>query len=449
MSQILTRPTRTPRAWFRPLLHDLRTQLPAAIRGIVQNGLVERAFQNALVPNFLYPQIADLQPIQGSVGDTITKTRTGLLTPITTGLGGNTDPSAATYSMEQFSLTLDQYANSMDTNILQSEIAAANKFLQDIATLGINAGQSLNRIARNRLYAAYGGGVTFVPTGGGTNTVWVVDDASGFDKVLVNGVPTAVSAGSPLNVTINGVANTVVGCVLATNTLTLGTTVAITTGWVIVSAAAPTFVRPNARTSQYTLTSTDVATFATFRSAVARLRAMAVPTVGGYYTAHIDATVEAELFGDADFKQALQGRVDSPIYEDLSIGRFAGIDWVRNIEGPQLSKTLAAGTLTVHRSIVVGAGALIAGPLADMGGLLMGPDGGADVIPNPGHIAMVDAGDSGAEVALIIRPPQDRLQQVVSSTWSWIGDFCVPSDSTDVINADAALYKRGVVVETI
>ncbi len=412
----------------------------------MQNGLVERAFQAALVPNFLYPQIADMQPVAGAVGDTITKTRTGLLTPITTGLGGNTDPSAATYSIEQFSLTLDQYANSMDTNLLQSEIAAQNKFLQDIATLGINAGQSLNRIARNRLYTTFGGGVTFVPTGGSTNTVWVVDDASGFDKVLVNGVPTAVSAGNPLNITINGVANTVVGCNLATNTLTLGTTVAITTGWVVQSSAAPTFVRPNARTSQYTLVGTDVATFASFRTAVARLRAMAVPTYDGYYVAHIDATVEAELFGDADFKQALQGRVDSPVYQDMSIGRFAGIDWVRNIEGPANTKTLGAGSLTVHRSLVLGSGGLIAGPLADMGNLLTGTYSGDNEIPNPGHIAMTEAGDSGLEVALIIRPPQDRLQQVVSSTWSWIGDFTVPSDAT---TGDAALYKRGVVVETI
>lgn len=440
---------KTLAAWFDLGRHDLRTQLPAGVRAIVQNGLLERAFRDALIPGFLYPQVADLEPISGGVGDTITKTRTGLITPSTTPLGGATDPAPSTYGIEQFSLTIDQYAQSIDTNMLQSAISAASKYVKDVQTLGTGAGQSLNRVARNRLYGAYGGGTTFVPAGGSTNTTWVVDDASGFDKVLVNGVPTAVSVSAPLNVTINGVANTVVGCNLATNTLTLGTTVAITTGWAVVASTTSYFVRPNARTSQWTLADTDVATMSLFRSAVARLRAMAVPTVDGYYVAHIDSYTEAQLFNDADFKQALQGRVDSPVFRDLSIGRFGGIDWVRNIEAPTSTKTLAAGAgRVVHRPLVVGAGSLIAGPLADMGSLLSETSLDATAANGAAPaIEMVDAADTGLQVALITRAPQDRLQQVVSTTYSWVGDFCVPSDAVTSAVSDPAFYKRGVVVE--
>lgn len=439
---------KTLAAWFDLGRHDLRTQVPAAIRALVQNGLVDRVFKDALVPDFLYPRISDFEPVMADVGDTITKNRRGLLTPTTTGLGGATDPGASTYSIEQFNLVLDQYAGSIDTNLLQSAIAAQQKYLEDVKALGTQAAQSLNRIARTRLYAGYGGGTTFVPAGGATNTVWVVDDASGFDKVLVNGVPTAVSAGTPLSVTINGVANTVVGCNLATNTLTLGTTVAITTGWAVVASTSPYYVRPNSRTSQWTLAASgDGATLALFRSAVARLRQMAVPTVDGYYVAHVDAVTEAQLFNDADFKQALQGRVDSPVFRDLSIGRFSGIDWVRNIEAPAPTKTLAAGSLTVRRSLVVGAGALIGGQFAAQASLLEQASGtGLAETDLTSNVSLVDAGDTGFQVAMIIREPQDRLQQILASTWSWIGDFCVPSDST---TGDSALYKRGVVVETI
>jgi N4-gp56 family major capsid protein len=438
------------RSWFDLGRHDIRTQLPAAVRAIMQNGLIERAFQDALVPQFLYPQVGDLQPVPGSVGDTITKTRTGLITPSTTALGGNADPSASTYSVEQYSLVLDQYAQSIDTNMLQSAAAAASKYLQDVRTLAIAAGQSLNRVARNRIYAAYGGGTTFVPTGGGSSTTLVVDDANGFDKVLVNGVPTAVSAGNPLSITINGVANTVVGCNLATNTLTLGTAVATTTGWVVVASTSSYFVRAGARTSQYTLTGADVATMSLFRSAVARLRQMGVPTIDGYYVAHIDAITEGQLFGDTDFKQALQGRVDSPIFENLSIGRFGGIDWVRNVEAPSQTKTLGAGSLQVRRPVVLGAGSLINGPMEGFGSLLgeTGFDSSSANGAAPA-IEMVEAGDSGLEIALITRSPQDRLQQVVSSTYSWVGDFCVPSDGITSFSADTALFKRGVVVEHI
>jgi hypothetical protein len=77
-----------------------------------------------------------------------------------------------------------------------------------------------------------------------------------------------------------------------------------------------------------------VATFALFRSAVARLRQQNVPTINGTYVAHIDPTTEQELFADSEFKTLATGRFDSPTYQDLSLGVFGGIDWVRNNECP-------------------------------------------------------------------------------------------------------------------
>jgi N4-gp56 family major capsid protein len=186
------------------------------------------------------------------------------------------------------------------------------------------------------------------------------------------------------------------------------------------------------------MASTDIATLALFRSAVTRLRRMNVPTVGGYYVAHIAVDTETQLFADPDFKQALQGRVDSPIYRDLSIGRFAGIDWVRNNELPSVLGG-SAGTVNVARNLVVGDGALTASPFEGFGSLLSGT--GVEGVPS---IRMVGPA-TGVQVALIIRPPQDRFQQNISSTWSWVGDFGVPSDVT---SGDGARYKRAVMVET-
>jgi N4-gp56 family major capsid protein len=207
-------------------------------------------------------------------------------------------------------------------------------------------------------------------------------------------------------------------------------------GDAVVAANAPVSVRPTG-SSAYDLTTSNTATFAMFRSAVTRLRKMNVPTVGGYYVAHIDPDTESQLFSDSDFKQALQGRVDSPIYTDLSIGRFGGIDWVRNIESPTVLGG-SAGNVTVHRPIVLGAGALVAAPFEGMGDLLRGS--GVEDVPD---ISMVNAAP-GVDVARIVRPPQDRLQQNLSTSWSWVGDYGVPSDST---TGDAALYKRAVVLE--
>jgi hypothetical protein len=315
-------------------------------------------------------------------------------------------------------------------------MALANKFLSDGETLGINAGQSLNQIARNKLYKAYAGGRTWCTTTAGSDSTIIVQSTNGFEQVLVNGVPTAVSSSNPLTVSIAGVANTVTGVNTGTSTLTLGTARADTAGDSVVAANAPVSVRATG-SSAFDLSSSNTVTFANFRSAVARLRKMAVPTLGGYYVAHIDPDTEAQLFADSDFKQALQGRVDSPIYRDLSIGRFAGIDWVRNLEVPTLLGG-SAGTLTVHRPVVLGAGALIAAPFERTGTLLEGS--GVEDVPEIRNITPA----AGVDISLIVRPPTDRLQQVISTTWSWVGDYGVPSDAG---TGDAALFKRGVVIE--
>lgn len=426
------------REWsFDLARHDVRSTLPAAIREIMQNGLLYRTFEEALLPEFLYPMIATPRPWSQNVGDTGTFTRTGLLTPTTTPLGGS-DPSPQTYSIEQYSVTMDQYGITLDTNMLQSRMTLASKYLEDVQKLAISAGQSLNRIARDKLFNAYAGGRTWATAAAVTDTSIVVQSVKGFETVLVNGKPTAVSASNPLPVKIEGVANTVTGVNAGTNTLTLGTTRVDAVGDAVVADNAPVSIRPSGTLdTAFDLGTSNVVTFKMFRAAVARLRKTNVPTIGGYYTAHIDPDTETQLFDDADFKQALQGRVDSPIYTDLSIGRFGGIDWVRDNETPTVAGG-SGGAVTVHRPIVFGADSFVSAPFEGMGELLRE----ADVSDVP-SIQMIGPAN-GVQVALITRPPQDRLGQVLSSTWSWVGDFGVPSDST---TGDAALFKRAVVLE--
>nr|AGS49742.1 hypothetical protein [uncultured bacterium esnapd14] len=93
-------------------------------------------------------------------------------------------------------MTMDQYGDSIDTNLLQSAMTLASKSLEDRQVLGIGAGKSLNQIAaRNKLYRAYAGGRTWVITAqGSASTACVVDLVDGLDTVLVNGKPTRCPA---------------------------------------------------------------------------------------------------------------------------------------------------------------------------------------------------------------------------------------------------------------
>jgi N4-gp56 family major capsid protein len=247
-----------------------------------------------------------------------------------------------------------------------------------------------------------------------------------------------VSGTNPLTVTIAGVANTVTAVNTGTNTLTLGTARVDVVGDYVLAANAPASFRAGtARNSEYDMASTDVATLALYRQAVTRLRKMNVPTVGGNYVAHVTPDTVSQLFADPDWKQAYQGRGDSQVYRDLSIGTFGGLDWVQQNELPTVVGGSGAN-VNIARTLVLGDGALVGAPFSEMGTLLNGT--GVEGVPS---VRMIGPA-SGVQVALIVRPPQDRLQQNVSTSWSWVGDFGVPSDST---TGDAALFKRACMVE--
>lgn len=431
---------KTARSWFRLGRHDVRSTLPPALQAIMQDGLLDRMFHESLLPELLFPQIADSEPWQGGLGDRKIMTRSGLMTPDPTPTTGS-DPTTATYDVEQWEVVMDQYGKSAETNMLQSKMTLASKYLQDVGRLGIHAGQTLNLLARNKLYSAYAGGRTWATAAGTSDTSLVVDSVSGFTHKIANGKPTPVSGANPLDVTVDGVANTVVGVDTETNTLTLGTARVDVAGDSVVSSQAPYSVRAGTGAeSAFDLAAGDLITFAHFRAAVTRLRRMHVPTAeGGNYVAHIDSVTEAQLFADPEFQNLYEGRADSEVYRNLAIGTFGGLVWVRNEEVPELTSGSDGLTTTVHRPVVVGDGALVAAPFENIAGLLQ--ETGVGDVP---EIAMINVAP-GVDVARIVRPPQDKYQQVVDTTWSWVGDYGVPSDS--LANGDPAQFKRAVVLE--
>ena len=417
--------------------HDgIRDFLPEQIRNIMQDGLLDRMFHDALVPQFRYPRAAGVEEWAGGLGQRSTFTRDGLLEPTTTPLTG--DPAPASYSIEQWEVVMRQYGNATDTNLLASSASLASKFGRDVVKLAINAAQSLNLLARNELYRCYAGGRTYAVGAGAGVTTLEVASVEGFRFVLVNGEPTPVSAAAPLAITVGGTDANVVGVNTADNELTLDANTTWADGDAVVAVNAPVSFRPNARAAANTLQSGDVATFSLFRSAVARLRSQNVPTIGGAYEAHIDSTTETQLFDDPEFQTLYSGAVESPTWGDLSIGRFGGIDWVRNEE----ARTVEIDDATIYQPLVIGGESLMAAPLETMGDLLSELPENA----RASDVQLIDIDVDGGrlQVARIIRAPQDRLAQVVGSAWSWVGDWACPSDAT---TGDASLYKRGVLVE--
>jgi hypothetical protein len=446
--------------------------MPASLQNAIQQGFLEREFHTGLQSAIGYRAIADREPVSINVGETVTKTRAGLKAPVTSPIvaSGNTNldnglsPTAQT--IEQYTLGIDMYADTIDLNVVTSQVGIANQFLLNAFTNGTQARQSLDRLARNALFAGYLGGNTRVRVTLGAPAATVnVDDVRGFETVLGTGTSAgkfvAVSGTYTASVLIGSNVYTLIGTARdgsnvsttpggfsGTLTFSGNVTVADGTALNIVSHAnCPVLVRPNgkwkggsalaATTATSALGATDTLTLSAIEDAIAQLRNN-TGIQNQMFNLYLDNVSMRQLFADQDFKLMYQGQYGSQTVQAGKVFQLMGANFIPTTEAlTQVHPTNAA--LTVRRPIIVAPGALVEGDYAgmtqkavDFGGL------NADV-------QMVES------VAQVTRGPLDRLQQIIAQSWFWIGGFVAPTDATAtsqiIPTAGAQYLKRAVVIE--
>jgi hypothetical protein len=446
---------------------------PAALQPIIQQGFLETEFQKPLESQLRYRTIADRETFPNKIGETITKTRPGLKNPVTTpsnpssntNLDNGMSPSA--YTVEQYTLTINQYNDTIDLNIVNNKVGLADQFLRNAKTNGTQSAQSLDRIARATLFGGalgtqggYLGGNTRVRVGLGSPAATLsVDDVRGFQNVLVTGSnfilagqPTANSGTflpvSPANtaqvlvgsnyytltgVTVDG-SNTSTAPGGISGVLTFSGNVSTSDGAQnnqVVHYNAPTILRPSGRLTTNALQATDFLSLGLLLDAQAVLRNNA-PTEAGNMTCFLDNRSMRELFADQDFKIVFQGQYGSKEYRDGMVFDLLGIRFMPTTEA--YVQTLNG--LQIRRPILVIQGALIEGDFEGMG----------EMFENETHI--VDVID---DIVQVTRPPLDRLGQIIAQSWYWIGGFALPTDATAnttiIPTASNAYLKRAVVIE--
>lgn len=461
------------------------------IRQLVQENLLERAFHDALFPRLLFRMEAVPQQFPGNLGDTIIFTGAGLIKPKTKPLYPGMDPSPSTYASEQWNATVQQYADSIDTHMPTAAVAIADLFLRNAHQLGMAAGQSLNRVVRDRLYTAGVSGNTFAEaTAGSASGSQTLSGSSGTLRVRsLAGFTTARNPGgttSPVRFSRVGTSNsldiTVVHTggtlsakvvdfaadingdeigpgVLSLTYSPLGGSITVNAKSAVLSFDATKVIRTTAAGVEAGKTTWDLTAASSvfqmpqIRAAIARLRQQNVAeTPDGFYHCHLDPTSESAVFNDPAFQRLLTSMPDYYMYSQFALGKLLGTVFFRNNEcplsqtvdeGDPLNLVLATDEGIVHRPIFVGAGA-INEYFIDMNMLLTE----AGVTGKVGEFQITNNGISVASerIKLVIRSPLDRLQQMVSTSYAFIGDWPV---RTDAATGDAARYKREVVVEHI
>lgn len=424
--------------------------LPLAISGVIQDGILERNMMQALKPALLWRNLFTRHRHPGRIGERVIFTRDGLITPdsaLTAARTPGNDPALVVRSVEQFQYQVKPYGKSLDIHMPSSFLAQTSRFESDTNALGFHAAQTMGRIARDALFAAYGGGNTFAPNLGSATTTLVVQDATGFDTVVVNGVPVAVSATNPGSLSIQGAANVTYTAVnLTTNTITLSANQTWSQYDSIVRSDAPLIKRQNNRTSDRLLVAGDTPAFQIFRDTAAYMRGHNVPgingVVGGMYGCYVDPDVENALFNDAEFRQAVAAVGNTGVYAEGTIGVYAGIQFMRMPKSEsKIIANAAPYQTTIHRSIMfgqdVGIEAFI--PEADFESEVVSAG-----VARLNHFKMPL--DPDAVMTMVIRAPLDKAGEIVSASWLSNVDYAIASDLAAITGTQR--LKRAVLIHT-
>ncbi len=454
--------------------------VPSNVLELQQQGLLERAFHDGLFPNLAFRSEAMPEEWGENSGTELFMTRAGLLRPRVKPIAPGTDPVGQTVPYEQWVARLEQYADSIDTNMPNATTANSNTFLRNIHQLGLQAGQSINRVARNSMFQAYlqGQTVAIVAILSGDTTVRVAA-LNGFTEVVIpsgNVRPQPVSAAYPLPITIGSGAAQVSASVVGTSpddpldpigpgTLTLSA--AAGAGFALRSAIkslyAPRIVRSAAGDSIDAIGASDTLVLQQCINSVAFLRRANVqPHDDGFFHAHISPLSEAQFFADPVFQRLNQSLPDGVIYQQGFLGYISGIMFFLNNESPEITNVgdlVATANSGMYASelgaeVVNKTGVQIGRVLITGKGTIYEKfkDESSYVTEagTTGKIGEFDVVNNGLQIMterirLIMRAPLDKLQQNMSSTWSITTSFPCPSDITAPSGVER--YKRSIVLE--
>lgn len=444
------------------------------IRAIVQENMLYRAFHDALFPRLLFrTEAADIL-YPSNVGDTMAFTGVGLIPPKMKPLVPGTEPIPSTYQLEQWTATLQQYADTQDTPMPTSIVAIANLFLRNAQQLGLGAGRSLNRLVRNRMYNAGIAGWTVADGAQSSVTSLKVKRLNGFTRARAAGSPVqfaTVSGSNPLPIIVNtstavnviGYTPTNAGDEFGPGTLLLDAAVTVVDRAAVRSVDQTALVRIGGGNTIDSITNANIMTLAALRSAVSRLWQENVPEMpDGRFHAHLDPIMQSQIFADPEWQRVQTSLPDYFQFRAQAVGEAMGAVLFRNSECPLPETVDGAGSVfptlynlddnfagelvnatlvPIHRALVVGQGGIFE-YYQDLSQLITE----AGITGKVGEPRITNNGIevSAERVQLILRAPLGRLQDTVSTSWKFIGDWPIRTDS---LTGDAARFKRFVVIE--
>lgn len=459
----------------------------AEVRSIVQDGILERAFHDALYPKALFRGEASPIPWPEGVGDSIIHSAPGLIPlNLRPSVPGN-DPTPQTYPVEQWTAQLQQQDGTIDTHMPTSYTAIIDLFLRNAHQLGLQACSTMNRITRNRMFNAALSGWTVADGAQTAVTTLRVKRLNGLTRARNPSLSGAskvkfdfVSATNPLSVRIFDTAGPAevqrniigftpdeAGDEIGPGTITLSAAVTVLDRAYVITDDRTYLVRVGGGNKVDDLTpGTDTPKLADVRNLIANMWQQNVPAhPDGRFHAHASPISLGLLFNDQEFQRLFTSLPDYYVYKDFAVGELLNTVFYRNSEAPS-PDTVVNGSTAVFTQSDPFPGELTTTGAASAGGaprvhriLFTAQDGIMEYFTDQSKL-LTEAGVTGFtadpritnngievfvdRVQFIVRAPLNRTQDMVATTWRWQGDFPL---RTDAATGSAARYKRFGVIE--
>jgi hypothetical protein len=487
---------------------------PADIMAVIeQKNYLQTLIRTSLVPTLVFrpKKINNEDWFQARVGETKTFTRRGLIAPNTVPLnpanntGLDNGMTADQRTFEQWTATLNEWPGYIPTNILGQEAFLGDLFIDNNLAMGQKAGNSLELICVQRVFAAYDSGDTFlVAAATGSPTTLHVDNINGFNLQYPQAnlpsyqTPVATSSTNPISIVV---IDATTKLIKAINTVTLATPdvsnisymqnggQAFGVSGVLTLASSITScvtgdrvvaVDPSAASAQLPPTigqplnpiwkdgslvvrppdtnNVMIGTAAQMTAAnvmnpsvmiplaVSLLNRRGVPRLSnGLYGCAIDATLLSSFYSDTGFQRATMGEWDRGRYfTNGIIAKGWGVEFTDASQVPVYSSPAAAsspGSFNLRHAFVFGLDVIAEHPFE-------GARNAADIVARIGDVAderWVDRIKFRNLAAL------DDLGQVIKTVYDYVGDFQCGTDKSSnpsiFQTSDWQRYKRGVLLQ--
>lgn len=447
--------------------------LPPAIRLLIQENHLADMIKEPLVPQNLFRQGIEREKWNAKSGESLIITRNGTLAPVVAASTPRTDPTPQAPTLEQWGVTAENLQGAVEIDIRQNYHTITQEFRRQIGSLGLQAGTSVSRWVRSKLFQSYGGGHTWLTAGvllgGATLTVQSI---SGFTHNFnTDGRLVPVSAATPISITVDGETVSVVAATPTNPALphgagTLTLAVGVVAGHLInvpvLAATRPRIIRVGGATTTRGIGAGNLITLTQINSGVAYLRTLGVPTFSdGRYRCHLSPEAVRQLREDAAWQLQVRGVPDHERVTGFEVGQLSGCTFIENAESPTYYNVAAGedfngavtsaqtGGQNICRTIITGPGTVVEHYV---------PEDDFETTPSTAGFGKremlgkwVDQGNYVKGLVegihIYFRLPLDAKGERSTVTWSWTGDYGVPTDFRAQVNSQAA-YKRAVIVES-